>query len=53
MTAEDKAVGKEAEEDGFGEAEDVLALDGESPAAQIEEEPGEELRLEVGLDRCL
>ena len=50
MTTEDEAVGKEAEEDGFGKAEDVLAFDGESPAAQIEKEACEELWLEICLD---
>ena len=53
MTTEDEAVGKEAEEGGFGKAEDVLALDGESPSAEIELEPGEELGLKVRLDRGL
>lgn len=53
MTTEDEAVGKEAEEDGFGKAEDVLAFDGESPAAQIEKEACEELWLEICLDRGL
>ena len=53
LTTEDEAVREEAEEDGFGKAEDVLAFDGETSAAQIEEEPSEELRLKVCLHRRL
>ena len=53
MATEDEPVGEQTKEDGFGKTEDVLALDGESPSAEIELEPGEELGLKVRLDRGL
>ena len=49
MAAENKTVGEEAEENGFGEAEDVLSFDSEPPTAEVEEKTSKELWLKIRL----
>ena len=49
MAAKNKTIGEEAEENGFGEAEDVLSFDSEPPTAEVEEKTSKELRLKIRL----